>query len=296
MSSLWSFLAISDADAAAVQAGRPTPAGQQWVELASRGELVSPAQRNAFIAERSGCMDLLVNPGLLVEPSSAHREVYRGPIEGWHGREVAALGGLAPPSSWWKGSAVRSAGSVGGGSKASEVLALLAPTEAERRRLWVAHYNTLKGLRRVEVVRDPSARDAGAVPLVVVVAVAAVVAVGLISAAVAWYYSKRVHEEQETARHAAELQTATQEWMTRAQESIRRGTPIPPGPAEVALQTRAEAAARAQNGGGGSENPFADVEKWLTRAGVALGVGLVAVEVVPTVLRNVADNATRGAR
>lgn len=260
-------------------------AGAQWLRAVEAGELVSAAQRNAFVAESAALMDALARPDLLLAPGAAvpSRE-YFGPVAAFNGRRVPLVGSIEAPAAWKRpGALPPSSGLFAAGSLG----AALEPTADERRRLYLALYDSQKAMAQsFEVVRVE--RTAGVLPqaAVIVLALAGIAALaGVIASAVNTY----IRESQVTARHAAQIQAASREYAQRLQAwaAARRtnpNAPMPPrGPNEDAVIT-GRAAGSAPPATRSATDALHALAEGANRALLVGAVGLGASVVLPPVL------------
>lgn len=281
-----------------------------WVRRVNAGELVSVGQRNAFLGQAAGLMDLLARPGRILTPDGPvpPRAVYRGPNATFNGREVPVFGSFDPPAAWWAKPPARTAGRVyprtagaaGGGSKPFSLADLLEPTEADRRRYWLALHGATKAMNGSGAIVGEAPRDAGVLPVaaVVVIAVAGIAALATLIGVAA---NTAIRETQETARNAAELEAAAREYAQRLQwAATHPGQPMPPpGPAEVRVNTPRPS----PTPGGPAQSPLdAAVARAVEELGgivarVIVGgvVTLVAISVVPPIIQRISERAAERA-
>lgn len=281
----------------------------QWVEKASRGEEVVLGDRRAFIGQSLGLMDIMARPGDILTPTGAMppTEIYRGPNATWNGRAVPVLGTLQPPASWMQKTPQRSASGVDRAKDdpyLTNLRRVLAPTDDERRRYWLALYGTMKSMNGSFTVVPRAAsgvgarRDAGAIQLVPiavgVVVVFGVVAIVAYAIAHTLEAQTRIREDAETARHAADIQAAAQCHAQRIQYAALHPNARPDDPA---LQPCAvEERIRQPPASGGPSTLDQMIQKALdslTNAAIVGGGLLVGATVLPPVLANIADRATR---
>lgn len=277
--------------------------GQAWIDKTARGEPVTAAERNAFVAQAGAAMDALADPEAFMRaagnPVQVPRTVYHGPVAQWNNREVPLVGTgtLKAPREWLiKGrspaTAPRSSGSV-------TLAQLLMPTNEERAQLYLLGYNVMKSLQGTgEVVErrrvaSGLGRDAG-LPIVPIVIVGVV---GIICWGLYLYNQQeevRIRESEETSRQARELAAAQQGWLQRVQYGMQHpGQPLPPpSPAEQRVQNRPypTTPSPAERG---SSNVLDELQRAGERALIWGGAGIVALTVIPPVVGNLADRATR---
>lgn len=271
--------------------------GDAWVAKSSRGQLVTVAERNAFVGQAAGIMDVLAAPGRLLTPAGVvpPTTVYRGPDRAWNGRTVPLLGGVEPPALWLV-KPPRTASGVEP-PKGWDLRALLEPTMDERRRYWLALHGTLKGMAgSYEIAEANAPRTAGVLPVAAVVIIA-VAAVAALAGVIGYVAGTSIHENAETARHAGDIEAAARAYVQRLQWAAEHpGAPFPPpSAAEVRVQTPPPAAPP------GSASPLDRavndaLASLVTTGGRVLLVGaglMVAAVVLPPILSNLADRATR---
>lgn len=274
----------------------PQDRGDQWVAQASAGQPVVLGDRRAFIGQSLGLMDIMARPGEILTPAGPMppTEIYRGPNATWNGREVPVLGTLQPPATWL----VKPPRNASGVERAKDdpylqnLRRVLAPTDDERRRYWLALYGTMKSLdTSYQVVGEQRPAGNLAVVVVVVLGVAAIVAYAVAHTLEA---NTRIREDAETARHAADIQAAAQCHAQRIQYAATHPNARPDDPA---LQPCAvEERIRQPPPSGGPSPMDSAIQKALdslTNAAFIGGGLLLGATVLPPVLANLADRATR---
>lgn len=259
-------------------------ASLEWLRAVERGEPVLPAQRNAFVSQSSALMDALAAPERLLVPAPVIPSAqYFGPVSSANGQRVPVVGSIAPPEGWLSAGPLPAgrAGLFAPGTPG----AFFAPSEEERRRLWLALYSTQRSMASsFETINAEgfSGRDAGALPVIAVVVIA-IAGIGALAAVVANAVSTQIREVQETARHAAQIQQAAAEYVNRlrtwqtALQTNPAATMPPPGPSETAV-ARSPAAGTAPPAERAQRNAWEELAEGATRA-VWVGGGLVALSV-----------------
>lgn len=303
-------------------------AADTWLRKAAAGEPVTAGERNAFVTQAGAAMDALADPTIVRavlagDADAASRSAlavprarYFGPVATANGQEVPVIGTVQPPREWFgkRDPSVKAAAGLRGArldpatrrvhaARDSGSLTwadVLSPNNEERRALYLATGNVLRSLQNSgEVVsnvrRDSAGVDAGLAPLAIAGIVVGVVA--LVSWAVYLYEQTQIvtiRENAETARQAAELQAAQAGWMQRVQWQLAHpGQPMPPpSPAETRVTGRPYPAtpSPAEDGATQFLNQLRD---GALKLGALTVGGLVVVTVVPPVLSNLADRATR---
>lgn len=267
-------------------------AGTDWLTKAASGQVVTASERNAFVVQAAAAMDALANPGAIVTPSGLRVDTvsYHGDVTAWAGRQVPFVGSQNPPAAW-----LAKRGPSAGAMTWADVL---LPTNDERRSLWLATAGLMKTLHGtgVEVgsrALPRTAGDAADAAAVVVVAVGPVAALGV------WLFARdreiSIRESEETARQANELAAAQAAWLQRVQWSAAHpGEPMPPpSPAETRVLQRPPEGGRSPADRMGDS--FLDALAREAKDMLVAGIGLfAALTVLPPVLSNLADRATRG--
>lgn len=266
--------------------------GTQWLTKASRGEVVTATERNAFVAQAGAVMDALAQPSRFVSATGAltvPTVPYNGDVPGWNGRRVPVIGTAEAPREWFE-KAARNSGALTWAD-------LLLPTDDERRRLYLSMGNVMKSLH-VEgsvVRRYRVERTAGVVPVVAVVAVVCVV--GLCAFGVymhAHTEEVEIREREETARAAEELSAAQAAWLQRVRQGAANpGQPLPPqSPAETRVLTRPQPSTPSR-GEQGESDFLKNAKSAAMELALYGGGALLVATALPPVVTNLADRATR---
>jgi type II secretory pathway pseudopilin PulG len=274
--------------------------GDRWVSKVQRGENVSIAERNAFVGQAAGLMDALAAPGRILTPSGIvpPTTLYTGSVAAWNGRQVPVLGGVQPPSDWLVKPAPGARNASGtGADKPWDIQRLLEPTMAERRRYWLALHGSLKAMNgSYQIVEANPQRSAGVLPVAAVVVIA-VAAIAALAGIVGYVAGTAIHENAETARNAADLEEAAREHVRRIQWAAEHpDQPMPPpGPAELRVQQpRPSAPAGTPSPlDQAVNNALRESAGLITKVALAAGGIFLAATVLPPVIANLADRATR---
>lgn len=275
--------------------------GDVWVQKATRGEVVALGDRRAFIGQSLGLMDIMARPGDILTPAGPMppTEIYRGPNATWNGRAVPVLGTLPPPSAWMQKTPPRSASGVGQAKDdpyLQNLRRVLAPTDDDRRRYWLALYGTMKSMNDgFTVVGVGSQRDAGVLPAVaigvVVIGVVAIVAYAISHTLEA---TTQIRENSQVAQNAADIQAAAQCHAQRIQYAAMHpnARPDDPGLQPCAVEQRVSQP-RPSGEASTLDQMIQKALDSLTSAAIVGGGLLVGATVLPPVLANLADRATR---